>query len=131
MIQGYGSDPAQASVVAEILIDGTHEFYDFAAKYLPDEHTELSIPADLPEHLATTVQDLSVQAFEALSGEGLARVDFFVLRDDRVVINEINTMPGFTPSSVFPRSWAASGLDYPQLVDRLVQLALRRETGLR
>ena len=66
-----------------------------------------------------------------LSCEGLARVDFFVLPDERVVINEINTMPGFTPSSMFPRMWAESGLDYPALVDRLVQLALHRGTGMR
>ena len=131
VIQGFDSDPAQASVVAEIRIDSTHEFYDFAAKYLPEEHTELSVPADLPEHVAARVRELSVQAFDALSCEGLARVDFFVQPDERVVINEINTMPGFTPSSMFPRMWAASGLDYPELVDRLVQLALRRGTGLR
>ncbi|MGE5720787.1 MAG: D-alanine--D-alanine ligase family protein [Nocardioidaceae bacterium] len=131
VIEGAGAEPPQASVVAEIQIDGSHEFYDFAAKYLPEEHTELAVPADLPDHLAKRVQELAVEAFEALSCEGLARVDFFVLPDERVVINEINTMPGFTPSSMFPRMWAASGLDYPALVDRLIQLALRRSTGLR
>ena len=72
-----------------------------------------------------------MQAFEALSCEGLARVDFFVLPDGAVVINEINTMPGFTPTSMFPRMWAATGLAYPELVDRLIQLALQRDTGLR
>jgi D-alanine-D-alanine ligase len=131
VIEGAGKDAPQASVVAEVVIDGAHEFYDFAAKYLPEEHTELNVPADLPEHVAKRVQELSVKAFEALSCEGLARVDFFVLPDDSVVINEINTMPGFTPSSMFPRMWAASGLDYPSLVDRLIQLALHRSTGLR
>jgi len=131
VIEGAGDEPPQASVVAEIQVDGSHEFYDFAAKYLPEEHTELAVPADLPDHLAKRVQELAVEAFEALSCEGLARVDFFVLPDERVVINEINTMPGFTPSSMFPRMWAASGLDYPALVDRLIQLALRRSTGLR
>ncbi|HET7532047.1 MAG TPA: D-alanine--D-alanine ligase family protein [Nocardioidaceae bacterium] len=131
VIEGAGDEPPQASVVAEIQIDGSHEFYDFAAKYLPEEHTELAVPADLPDHLAKRVQGLAVEAFEALSCEGLARVDFFVLPDERVVINEINTMPGFTPSSMFPRMWAASGLDYPALVDRLIQLALHRSTGLR
>jgi D-alanine-D-alanine ligase len=119
-------------VVAEIVVDGSsHEFYDFAAKYLPEEHTELAVPADLPEPTTARVQELAVRAFEALSCEGLARVDFFLLPDDKLVINEINTMPGFTPSSMFPRMWAATGLDYPQLVDRLVQLALHRDTGLR
>ena len=131
VIEGTGNEAPQASVVAEVIIDSTHEFYDFAAKYLPEEHTELCVPADLPEHVSKRVQELSVQAFEALSCEGLARVDFFVLPDESVVLNEINTMPGFTPTSMFPRMWAASGLDYPSLVDRLLQLALQRDTGLR
>ena len=131
VLQGFGVNPPDTSVVAEIGIDPGHEFYDFAAKYLPEEHTRLTVPADLPDAVVARIQELSVQAFEALSCEGLARVDFFVLPDERVVINEINTMPGFTPSSMFPRMWAASGLDYPALVDRLIQLALHRDTGLR
>jgi D-alanine-D-alanine ligase len=77
------------------------------------------------------VQTMAVCAFEALGCEGLARVDFFVTQDGTVTVNEINTMPGFTPSSMYPRMWAESGVDYPQLVDRLIQLALRRPTGLR
>jgi len=131
VIQGFGTNPPDASVVAEIAVDPTHEFYDFAAKYLPEENTSLTVPADLPDALSARIQELSVQAFEVLSVEGLARVDFFVLPDERVVINEINTMPGFTPSSMFPRMWDASGLAYPELVDRLIQLALQRDTGLR
>ena len=131
MLEGAGDGRPRPAWSAEIPVDGSHEFYDFAAKYLPEEHTELDVPADLPDDLAKRVQELAVEAFEALSCEGLARVDFFVLPDERVVINEINTMPGFTPSSMFPRMWAASGLDYPALVDRLIQLALRRDTGLR
>jgi D-alanine-D-alanine ligase len=131
VLQGFGPNRPDASVVAEIEIEDTHEFYDFAAKYLPEEHTRLTVPADLPEHVSERVRELSVQAFESLSCEGLARVDFFVLHDDRVVINEINTMPGFTPSSMFPLMWAASGVEYPELVDRLIQLALQRDTGLR
>ena len=131
VIEGFGDEPPETSVVAEIKVDSTHEFYDFAAKYLPEEHTELTVPADLPDNVTARVRELSVDAFESLSCEGLARVDFFVLPDGRVVINEINTMPGFTPSSMFPRMWAASGVDYPALVDRLMQLALRRSTGLR
>ena len=131
VLQGFGTNPPDTSVAAEISVDPGHEFYDFAAKYLPEEHTQLTVPADLPDAVVARIQELSVQAFEVLSCEGLARVDFFVLPDERVVINEINTMPGFTPSSMFPRMWAASGLDYPALVDRLIQLALHRETGLR
>src|SRR6478672_8959531 len=131
VLQGFGSNPADTSVVAEIAVDPAHEFYDFAAKYLPEEQTRLDVPADLPDPVADRVRELSARAFDVLSCEGLARVDFFVLPDERVVINEINTMPGFTPSSMFPRMWAATGLEYPALVDRLVQLALHRDTGLR
>ena len=131
VIQGYGDNPPDASVVAEISITGEHEFYDFAAKYLPEESTDLTVPADLPANVTDRIQQLAVDAFEVLSVEGLARVDFFVLPDERVVVNEINTMPGFTPSSMFPRMWDATGLSYPELVDRLIQLALHRGTGLR
>jgi D-alanine-D-alanine ligase len=131
VLESLDGKAPEASVVAEITIDGSHEFYDFAAKYLPEEHTRLDVPADLPSEVSERVRELSVSAFEALSCEGLARVDFFVLPDGGVVINEVNTMPGFTPTSMFPRLWAASGLDYPALVDRLLQLALNRDTGLR
>jgi D-alanine-D-alanine ligase len=131
VLQGFGTNPPDTSVVAEIVVDPTHEFYDFAAKYLPEEHTELTVPADLPPATAERVRSLAADCFEVLACEGLARVDFFVLPDERVVVNEINTMPGFTPSSMFPRMWAATGVDYPELVDRLVQLALHRDTGLR
>ena len=131
VIQGFGANPPDTSVVAEISIGGEHEFYDFAAKYLPEEHTRLDVPADVPESIATQVRELSARAFEALSCEGLARVDFFLLPDDRLVINEINTMPGFTPSSMFPRMWAATGLDYPSLVDRMLRTAIADGTGLR
>jgi D-alanine-D-alanine ligase len=123
--------PPESSVPAEIRIGGEHEFYDFAAKYLPEEHTELDVPAELPVGVAARMQGLAVRAFEAVGCEGLARVDFFVMPDDTLIVNEINTMPGFTPTSMFPRMWAASGLDYPALVDRLLQLALARDTGLR
>ena len=131
VLGGFGSNPPDVSVPAEIVVDPEHEFYDFAAKYLPEEQTALVVPADLADQVTARVQQLSVRAFEVLSVEGLARVDFFVLPDDRVVINEINTMPGFTPSSMFPRMWAASGLPYSRLVDRLIQLALQRDIGLR
>jgi D-alanine-D-alanine ligase len=122
----------ECSVVAEICYDTEYEFYDFQAKYLDDEtHVDLRLPAALEPSVTREVQDMAVRAFEALSVEGLARVDFFLREDGTLVLNEINTMPGFTPYSVFPRVWAASGLDYPALVDRLVQLALRRPLGLR
>lgn len=121
----------ETSVPAEIKIGSEHEFYDFAAKYLPEEHTELDVPADLPDACATELREMAARAFVAIGCEGLARVDFFLMPDGALVINEINTMPGFTPTSMFPRMWAATGLDYPALVDRLISLALRRGTGLR
>ncbi len=122
---------AQTSVPAEIRITGDHEFYDFAAKYLPEEATALDVPADLDPAVEKELRALSVRAFEAVGCEGLARVDFFVLPDGSLVVNEINTMPGFTPLSMYPRMWAATGLDYPALVNRLLALALARDTGLR
>ena len=130
VLQALDGTP-ETSVPAEIRISGDHEFYDFAAKYLPEEHTELDVPAKLSDEVAAQIQEMSVRAFEAVDCEGLARVDFFVLPGDRVVVNEINTMPGFTPTSMYPRMWAASGVDYPALVDRLIRLALQRDTGLR
>ncbi len=123
--------PPETSVPAEIKIGGDHEFYDFAAKYLPEEHTELDVPAHLDPETEAALRALSARAFEAIACEGLARVDFFLMPDGSLVINELNTLPGFTPLSMFPRMWAATGLDYPALVDRLITLALARDTGLR
>ena len=131
VLQGLGDAPPDASVVAEITIGGDHDFYDFDAKYLPEQQTRLDVPADVPAEVAEEMRRLACDAFEALSCEGLARIDFFLLADGRVVVNEVNTMPGFTPTSMFPQLWAASGLDYPALVDRLVELALCRPVGLR
>jgi D-alanine-D-alanine ligase len=131
VIESRDGKPPEASVLAEITVAGDHEFYDFAAKYLPEEATSIQVPADLPDELSDEIRALAVQAFLAVGCEGLARVDFFVLHDGRVMINELNTMPGFTPTSMFPRMWAASGVDYPELVDRLIRLALARDTGLR
>lgn len=130
VLQALDGTP-ETSFPAELRVGGDHEFYDFEAKYLPDQQTEIDIPADLPDALTAELRGLAAKAFDAVSGEGLARVDFFVMPDGSLVVNEINTMPGFTPTSMFPQMWAASGVDYPALVDRLIQLALRRDTGLR
>ncbi len=126
-----GGGVPEASVVGEIVVDASHEFYDFAAKYLPGEHTRLDVPAEVTADVSDRIRSLAVTAFDALSCEGLARVDFFLLPDGQVVVNELNTMPGFTPTSMFPLMWAASGLDYPALVERLINLAMERPTGLR
>jgi D-alanine-D-alanine ligase len=131
VLEGLDGGPPEASLPGEVVVGGDHEFYDFAAKYLPDEGTDLIVPADLPDRVVAEVRRFACAAFEALSCEGLARVDFFVGHDGTVVINEVNTMPGFTPVSMFPLMWKATGLDYPALVDRLVQTALGRPSGLR
>lgn len=120
----------RASQCGEIKVHPDHEFYDFEAKYL-DDGADLIVPADLHPDTLALVQRVAIDAFEALDCEGLARVDFFVLPDGSVLLNEVNTMPGFTPISMFPRMWAASGVDYPTLIDTLITDALRRGTGLR
>lgn len=125
-----GSAP-EVSLPGEVRVGPDRDFYDFAAKYSPEEQTVLDVPADLPAEVAARVQDLAVRAFDALACEGLARVDFFVREDGSVVVNELNTMPGFTPQSMFPRMWAASGVPYAALVDRLLRTAMARPTGLR
>jgi D-alanine-D-alanine ligase len=119
-----------ASVCAEIKVRGDHEFYDFEAKYL-DDVTELVVPADLPPELTERVRDAACRAYDALGCEDYARVDFFVTAEGDVVLNELNTIPGFTSISMFPRLWAESGIDYPALVERLIRSALRKRIGLR
>lgn len=120
-----------ASKVSEIRMHTESGFYDFEAKYLPEEQVDLDVPADLEPAVAEEIQRLAVETFEAIGCEGLARVDVFLTEEGRVVVNEINTMPGFTEHSMFPRMWAASGVSYPELVDRLIRLGLERPLGLR
>jgi D-alanine-D-alanine ligase len=124
VLEGEDGRPV-ASVPAEIRLVRGHDWYDFEAKYL-DDACEFDVPADLPADVTAAVQDAACRAFVAIDCAGLARVDFFITPDKRVVVNEVNTMPGFTPISMFPRMWAASGVDYPTLVDRLIQSAVRR-----
>jgi D-alanine-D-alanine ligase len=123
--------PPRASAVAEIRMHTASGFYDFEAKYLPEEQVDLDVPAQVPPEVADRVRACAVRAFAAIGCEGLARVDVFVTADDRVVLNEINTMPGFTEHSMFPRMWAAEGIAYPQLVEHLIRLGLTRPVGLR
>ncbi|MDX3854990.1 D-alanine--D-alanine ligase family protein [Streptomyces sp. AK02-01A] len=122
-------DGPRASVPAEIPPVTAHDFYDFEAKYI-DSAAGL-VPAPLTEEQTAEVRRLAVEAFEATSCEGLVRADFFLTEDGEFVINEINTMPGFTPISMYPRMWQESGVGYAELVDLLIQAALRRPTGLR
>jgi D-alanine-D-alanine ligase len=129
VLEGEAGGGPEASLLAEVRVMRGHEFYDFEAKYV-DDACEFDIPASLPPDVARSVQDHACRTFVALDCAGLARVDFFVTPSLEVYLNEINTMPGFTATSMFPRMWAASGLEYPKLVSRLVRTAQRRGTGL-
>jgi D-alanine-D-alanine ligase len=123
----------EASTVGEIRVAGVRgredSFYDFATKYL-DDAAELDVPAKVDDSIADEVRQLAIRAFQSIDCQGLARVDFF-LTEDGPIINEINTMPGFTTISMYPRMWAASGVDYPTLLATMVETALKRGTGLR
>jgi len=126
----------RASVPAEIRIVGTGpdgqkpEFYDFEAKYL-DDVCEFDIPAKLDDEVAERLRAMAVDAFRAVDGQGLARIDFFVGSDGELTLNEVNTMPGFTPISMYPRAWAVTGIDFETLLTTLVETAIARGTGLR
>ena len=119
-----GNDEAQASVVGEVV--PAHEFYDYDAKYL-DEGSRLLIPAPIDAGCAAEVRGMALRAFQAVDGAGMARVDFFMERKtSRIVLNEVNTIPGFTRISMYPKLWEASGISYPALIERLVDLAIER-----
>jgi D-alanine-D-alanine ligase len=127
VLAGIGDASPEASLPAEIRLRPGVDWYDFSAKYL-DDSVDFDVPADLTPEQTAAVQAASVRAYQAMDCRGLARVDFFLGTGpdgrDRLVINEVNTMPGFTPISMFPRMWTASGVSYPELVDRLVRSAL-------
>jgi D-alanine-D-alanine ligase len=132
VLEGRGTDAPRTSMPGEISVSGgTHEFYDFNAKYVEDDAAALSCPADIPAEAISRVRELAAAAFDAVGAEGLSRVDFFYTPEGELIINEINTMPGFTPKSMYPQMWAASGLGYADLIDELIHLALHRKTGLR
>jgi D-alanine-D-alanine ligase len=130
VLANLGHEPPVASICAEIIVSAAHDFYDFDAKYLDDSAT-LTVPAALPSAQHAELGELAIRAFAALGADGLARVDFFLDRDGAVVINEVNTMPGFTNISMFPRMWQESGMSYPQLIDHLLAVAIDRGSGLR
>ncbi|MFV0635053.1 D-alanine--D-alanine ligase family protein [Demequina sp.] len=125
------ADGVHASPAGEIVTGGAHEFYDFEAKYLDEAAVDLRCPTELADDVAAQVADIAVRAFRAVGAESLARVDVFVAADGTITVNEINTMPGFTSTSMYPRMWAAAGVEYPELIQRLLDGALGRGTGLR
>jgi D-alanine-D-alanine ligase len=119
-----GNDNPIASVPGEIL--PRHEFYSYEAKYLDENGAALEIPAKLPAAISERIRQLAIKAFSVLCCEGMARVDFFLRNGEEIIVNEINTIPGFTRISMYPKLWEASGVSYGELVDRLIQLALER-----
>ena len=122
-----GNDQPKASIVGEITYQS--DFYDYETKYSQGK-ADLLIPAPLPDAIATVIQQMALQAFAAIDAAGLARVDFFYVEaTGEVLINEINTLPGFTATSMYPQLWAASGISFPELVDQLIQLALERHNN--
>ena len=125
VLEGVDGAPPEASVPGMIVVDSHTTWYDFEAKYLAAE-SRMEIPAPIPAEAAERVRALACAAFDAIGCEGLARVDFFCTPSGEVVVNEINTMPGMTPSSGFPMMWAASGLPLPELIDRIITTALAK-----
>jgi D-alanine-D-alanine ligase len=130
VIEGLDGAPPDTSLPGQLLIDGGEEFWDFEAKYL-DPASGMAIPAPIPEAHQQEIRRMAALAFEAVSCEGLARVDFFYTPDGQILINEINTIPGLSPASYFQKMWEATGLPFGQLIDRLLQTALNKRPGLR
>jgi D-alanine--D-alanine ligase len=130
VLEGVDGGPPDASLPGQVMVGGGADFYDFAAKYLADG-THMVIPAPIPDAAIAEIRRLAAAAFDAISCEGLARVDFFYTPDGQILINEINTMPGMTPASGFPKMWEATGLPLPALMDRIIETALRKRPGLR
>lgn len=126
-----GPEGLVASPAGEIVTGEGREFYDFDAKYLDESAVDLRCPTELPDDVAAQVSDMALRAFRAVGAESLARVDVFVGDDGTITVNEINTMPGFTSTSMYPRMWAAAGVTYPELIQTLLAGALARDTGLR
>jgi D-alanine-D-alanine ligase len=131
VLEGVGGGPPDASMPGQLTIGGSAGFYDFEAKYLDAVGTQMTIPAPIPPGDIDEIRRLAAAAFDAVSAEGLARVDFFYTPDRTILVNEINTMPGMTASSYFAKMWEASGLDFDALIDRLLQTALHKRPGLR
>lgn len=119
-----GNDNPIASVPGEIIPQ--HEFYSYEAKYIDEAGAVLEIPAKLDDKTTKKVQDYAIKTFRAICCEGMARIDFFLKDNDEIIVNEINTIPGFTKISMYPKLWAASGISYSELIDRLIQLAIER-----
>lgn len=121
-----GNEHPIASIPGEII--PTHEFYSYEAKYLDEHGAKLVIPAPLSATTCKQIQEMAVQTFQVLCCEGMARVDFFLQENGKIYVNEINTIPGFTQISMYPKLWQESGVSYTDLLDKLIELALQRHS---
>jgi D-alanine-D-alanine ligase len=130
VLEGIAGGPPDVSAPGQLLIAGGEEFWDFEAKYL-DTASGMAIPAPIPQASSQEIRRLAAEAFLAVSAEGFARVDFFYTSDGQILLNEINTIPGLSPASYFQKLWAASGLPFGQLIDRMLSTALKKRPGLR
>jgi len=119
-----GNERPAASLPGEIV--ASHDFYSYEAKYIDDKGAILQIPASLPEKIISQVKEIALQTFKVLCCEGLSRVDMFLTEDEKIYVNEVNTLPGFTKISMYPKLWEQSGISYSELIDRLLQLAIER-----
>lgn len=131
VLQGADGGPPRTTLPGEVRVGEDLEFYDYGSKYFGKGTIDIEIPAKLPDRVLEEVRHVSAAAFEALGLEGLARVDVFVTPENTVIVNEVNTMPGFTPYSMFPVLWQNMGVDYTALITDLVEQALARRIGLR
>jgi D-alanine-D-alanine ligase len=120
-----GNENPLASTLGEII--PTHDFYSYDAKYFDEDGAKMAIPANIPKDITKKIQEMAVKTFKTLCCEGMGRVDFFLTKDNKIFVNEINTIPGFTPVSMYPKLWAESGIDYSELIDKLIQLAVDRK----
>lgn len=133
VLDGLNGAAPRASYPGEIVVtadDHDFQFYDFESKYQSADSAELSCPAELPDQATQQIREQAVRAFQAVDAAGLSRVDFFYTDDDELIINEINTMPGFTPISMYPQMWQRTGIEYPELIDTLLQLAQQEPSAV-
>ena len=131
VLGGHGDEPARASVLGEIVVDEQDSWYDYETKYVQTEGFHMEIPASVDDVVAERMRAMAVEVFDAFECEGLTRVDFFLTDDGDVLVNEHNTIPGFTQFSMYPVLWQQTGLPYGELIDELISLALERPVGLR
>ncbi len=120
-----GNENPKASALGEII--PTHDFYSYDAKYFDEDGAKMAIPANIPEDVTRKIQEMAVKTFKTLCCEGMGRVDFFLTKNNEIFVNEINTIPGFTPISMYPKLWEESGIGYSELIDKLIQLAIDRK----